>query len=102
MAVAEANEANLIGRIVALGVAILAAWLGWGLFNERIRPMLQSGYETPLTATQLQEEATSAAVQACANERYAQIDQMVSDGFMKEDAVADARQRALAVCANQD
>ncbi|MBZ0162704.1 MAG: hypothetical protein K8H74_08320 [Notoacmeibacter sp.] len=101
MAVAEASGANVVGRVIALAVAVLAAWLAWNLYDGKLR-MALPGAEQPLSAVQLQESAFSPAVRACAAERYKQIDQMVADGFLAESAVADARQKALAVCANQD
>lgn len=101
MAAVQASGTNIIWRAVALAVAALAAWLAWNLYDGKLR-MVLPGAEQPLSAVQLQEGAYSAAVRACADERYKQIDQMVADGFLAESAVADARQKALAVCANQD
>lgn len=84
--------ARLMFAVLAVVLAVFA-WFQYQKIGE-IR-MERSDVQTP---SQLQETGMASAVEECREKRFAQIDQMVADGFLDESQVDSQRENATSLC----
>lgn len=86
-----------ISRVVAAVLAVLLIVFGWIQFCST-SSATRSSDKDMLSAKQLVSLGVSSEAAKCNSERSAEIDQMVKDGFMKQDTAAKAKQDAYNLC----
>ena len=86
-----------ISRIIAAVLAVLLIVFGWIQFCSTSSATRTTDSST-LSAKQLANLGLSNKDEKCNKERSAEIDQMVKDGFIKQEAAAKAKQDAYNLC----
>ena len=87
-------------RLVALVLAILLGVLAWFVWEQAERNR-QRTVDLP-RATQLPALGTPASVDDCIAKRSAEIDALLDQGLMDEDAAKLSLQRARSVCTQRN
>lgn len=84
-------------RIIAAVLAVLLIVFGWIQFCST-SSATRSSESSALSARQLANLGLSNKDEKCNEERSAEIDQLVKDGFMQKEAAAKAKQDAFNLC----
>jgi cytoskeletal protein RodZ len=90
----SASSSGLIGRLIALVLAVLLALLGYWIWQNTI----VNAPPEPIQAETLTEIGVPEAVTACIDERQREIDQLVADGMVSEAWAEESRNQARALC----
>ena len=88
------QSGNLVGRLIALAIAIALGVLGYWVWQQNI----DARAPDPIQAETLPEIGMADAVSACIEERVREINAMAEDGLMGEEAAELSRQRARTLC----
>ena len=87
-------------RILAVVLAVVLAVFAWLQYRNADQAGMTNG-DPVLSASQLPALGTSAAATKCAELQFANIEQMVKDGYLAQDGVAKAKEQAIGLCISQ-
>ncbi|TCD11911.1 hypothetical protein [Oricola cellulosilytica] len=94
----KSTSSNLLGRLLAVAIAIVLALAAYWLWQTQVdnRPA------EPLQPRTLEEIGTPDAVTECIVDRVGEINALVADGLMSDEAAEISRQRARSLCSQQN